>query len=111
MSEVLDQIQNCTVKYMILINCPYCGERDHSEFSYGGDASIKYPELNSSEKNWTEAIFFRKNTFGKQKETWHHVNGCRMWLEVERSTQTHEIFSVKACHSELDYITKKERTK
>ena len=111
MSVVLDQIQNYTVKYMIRINCPYCGERDHSEFTYGGDGSIKYPALNDSEQKWTEAIFFRKNIFGKQLETWHHTSGCRMWLEVERSTQTHEIFSVKACHPELDKITKNERSK
>ena len=45
---------------MIRINCPYCGERDHSEFNYGGDATIKYPSLDSSEREWTEAIFFRK---------------------------------------------------
>ena len=41
---------------MIRINCPYCGERDHSEFSYGGDATINYPSLDASEKEWTEAI-------------------------------------------------------
>ena len=111
MSVVLDQIQSCTVKYMIRINCPYCGERDHSEFTYGGDGSIKYPDLNASEKKWTEAIFFRKNIFGKQIETWHHVSGCRLWLEVERSTQTHEIFSVKACHPEINKITKKDISK
>ena len=29
---------------MIRIKCAYCGERDHSEFSYGGDASINYPK-------------------------------------------------------------------
>ena len=111
MSAVLDQIQSCTVKYMIRIKCPYCGERDHSEFTYGGDASIKYPSLDASEKEWTEAIFFRKNIYGKQLETWHHTNGCRMWLEVERSTQTHEIFSVKTCHSGLNEIIQKEKSK
>ncbi len=41
-----------------------------------------------------------------QKETWHHTNGCRLWLEVERSTITHEIKSVKACHPQIDKITK-----
>ena len=51
---------------MIRINCPYCGERDHSEFSYGGDATINYPSLDASEKEWTEAIFFRKNIKGFQ---------------------------------------------
>ena len=33
---------------MIRIKCPYCGERDHSEFSYGGDGSIIYPALEAS---------------------------------------------------------------
>ena len=46
---------------MIRINCPYCGERDHSEFTYGGDGSIEYPSLNDSTKNWVKAIFFREN--------------------------------------------------
>ena len=111
MSVGLVQIQSYTDKNMIRINCPYCGERDHSEFTYGGDASIQYPDLNASEKEWTEAIFFRKNICGNQLETWHHTSGCRMWLEVERSTKTHEIFSVKACHSELNQIIKKEKSK
>ena len=45
---------------------------------------------------------------GKQKETWHHTNGCRLWLEVERSTITHEIITVKACHPQIDSITRKK---
>ena len=68
---------------MIRIKCPYCGERDHSEFTYGGDATIQYPSLDASEEQWTKAIFFRENIRGFQKETWHHLNGCRLWLEVE----------------------------
>ena len=97
MNVVLVQIRSCTVK-MIRIKCPYCGERDHSEFTYGGDASIQYPNINDKPEKWTKAIFFRENIRGFQKETWHHLNGCRMWLEVERSTITHEIRSVKPCH-------------
>ena len=91
---------------MIRINCPFCGERDHSEFTYGSDASIKYPALDASEKDWTEAIFFRKNIYGKQKETWHHSSGCRMWLEVERCTKTHKIFSIKPSHPGLQKLLK-----
>ena len=51
---------------MIRIQCPYCGERDHSEFTYGGDASIQYPSLDGAEKEWVKAIFFRKNIFGNK---------------------------------------------
>ena len=93
---------------MIRINCPYCGERDHSEFSYGGDASIKYPSLEASEKEWTEAIFFRKNIRGFQLETWHHSNGCRLWLKVRRSTISHEIHSVEPAQENLVNVLKEE---
>ena len=86
---------------MIRINCPYCGMRDHSEFSYGGDASIEYPALDAPAEEWLEAVFQRENIAGVQSETWHHVNGCRMWLVVERDTTTHEIHSVRPAHPGL----------
>ena len=28
---------------MLIIECPYCGQRDESEFSYGGEAHIARP--------------------------------------------------------------------
>jgi len=84
---------------MIRINCPFCGERDHSEFSYGGDAAITYPELDASIEAWHDAVFMRENIRGVQLETWHHVSGCRMWLIVERDTITHKIKSVVPAHA------------
>jgi sarcosine oxidase subunit delta len=83
---------------MIRINCPFCGERDHSEFGYGGDASIVYPALDASVEEWHDAVFLRENIRGVQSETWQHTNGCRMWLVIERDTVTHEIHSVKPAH-------------
>ena len=32
---------------MLEIKCPYCGNRSQNEFAYGGDATVKRPELNS----------------------------------------------------------------
>ena len=100
MNAVRDPIPSCTDKgdTMIRINCPYCGERDHSEFSYGGDASVVYPALDASAEEWHDAVFMRENIRGMQSETWHHGNGCRMWLIVERDTMTHEIRSVRPAH-------------
>ena len=83
---------------MIRINCPFCGERDHSEFTYGSDASIQYPALDGSLEEWHDAVFMRENIRGDQFETWHHVNGCRMWLIVERNTINHEIKSIRPAH-------------
>ena len=86
---------------MIRINCPYCGERDHSEFTYFCDGSVKYPALDASMEDWLQAVFQRENIRGVQTESWHHVNGCRMWLLVERDTMTHEIHSVRVAHPGL----------
>lgn len=83
---------------MIRINCPFCGERDHAEFSYGGDASIEYPALDAPVEDWVKAVYERENIRGRQFETWHHQFGCRMWIIVERDTMTHEIHSVRPAH-------------
>ena len=94
---------------MIRIKCPFCGERDHSEFTYGGDASISYPSLEAPTEDWVRAIFFRKNIYGMQTETWHHSNGCRIWLKVKRNTATHEIESVESFHPEISNILKENK--
>ena len=93
---------------MIRINCPFCGERDHSEFTYGGDASIEYPALDASAEEWHDAVFLRENIRGMQFETWHHAQGCRMWLIVERDTMTHEIKSVRPAHDGNANVLKSE---
>ena len=31
---------------MLYIKCPYCGSRSQNEFAYGGDGTVKRPELN-----------------------------------------------------------------
>ena len=89
---------------MIRIPCPFCGERDHSEFSYGGDGSIVYPALDAPLEQWVEAVFQRENIRGVQTESWQHVSGCRQWLLVERDTMTHEIHSVKAAHTGVQKV-------
>ena len=48
---------------MILIECPYCGEREQSEFTNGGEAHVirpKNPE-SVSDKEWGQYVFYRSN--------------------------------------------------
>jgi len=47
---------------MLEIKCPYCGKRSQNEFSYGGDASVKRPQLGKeiSDKEWDDFVYFRK---------------------------------------------------
>ena len=44
---------------MIRIPCPFCGERDHSEFTYGGDGTINYPGLNAPKEARMPCIILR----------------------------------------------------
>lgn len=87
---------------MLQIDCPYCGLRDFSEFTYGGDATLVRPELTTDDPEaWHDFVFLRDNPRGRHKEFWHHVNGCRQWLRVERDSLTHEIFSVEPARDSI----------
>jgi heterotetrameric sarcosine oxidase delta subunit len=79
---------------MLLIRCPWCGERDHTEFMYGGDAKATRPAEDASERDWVDYVYFRDNVRGPHHELWHHVQGCRQWLRVVRDTMTHAITEV-----------------
>ena len=83
---------------MLHIKCPYCGMRSQNEFAYGGDASVKRPELNKeiSDLEWDSFVYLRKSLRGRHLELWHHISGCRQWFKVQRDTATHEIFKTSS---------------
>jgi len=77
---------------MIRINCPVCGLRDETEFTYGADASVSRPAMDETNMQpWVDYVFNRDNPRGWHREYWHHTQGCRQWLMLERNTLTHEI--------------------
>lgn len=80
---------------MLLIRCPWCGERDESEFSYGGEGGISRPDSPDalSDEQWADYLFMRKNPRGMHLELWNHAKGCRRWFNVERDTATYQIAS------------------
>ena len=75
------------------IPCPFCGDRDASEFAYLGDATLKRPDPSSpdAERAFHDYVYLRDNPAGPHREFWHHVSGCRSWLIVTRDTRNHEI--------------------
>jgi heterotetrameric sarcosine oxidase delta subunit len=77
---------------MLLINCPWCGPRDETEFHYGSEAHIGYPEKPEelTDKQWAEYIFYRNNPKGWFAERWVHNVGCRRWFNIWRNTVNHE---------------------
>ena len=77
---------------MLVINCPHCGDRDYTEFRYGGDASKCRPAHGSGDLGtWHDYVFVFANPKGAHHEYWQHVQGCRQWLVVDRDTATNEV--------------------
>jgi sarcosine oxidase, subunit delta len=79
---------------MMRIPCPWCGERDESEFVCGGTTHISRPPLSCSDREWGEYLYFRDNPKGRHLERWRHAYGCGAWFNVVRDTLTHQIAAV-----------------
>ena len=76
---------------MLSIPCPWCGDRDETEFGYGGEADLARPPASVSNAEWSDYLFMRKNTKGVHRERWHHAFGCRRWFVVVRDTTTNRV--------------------
>lgn len=77
---------------MLLIHCPWCGDRDETEFGYGGQAGVEYPTEPAalSDEEWARYLFVRTNPCGPFAERWVHTAGCRRWFDATRDTATNE---------------------
>lgn len=73
---------------MMLIVCPWCGQRDETEYHYGGQAGVAYPidPPALSDEDWARYLFFRHNPKGNFAERWCHTAGCRRWFNLVRNT-------------------------
>lgn len=88
---------------MIKLNCPVCGPRLETEFTYGADATVQRPEMtNDTMQDWVDYVFMRDNPRGWHREYWHHVQGRRQWLVVERGTLTHDVGACRLARDASD---------
>ena len=78
---------------MLLIECPWCGERAESEFTCGGEGGVSRPGLPEamSDEDWGDYLFMRRNPKGLHHEQWRHGSGCGRWFNVLRDTVTYRI--------------------
>ena len=78
---------------MLLIECPWCGVRDETEFNCVGEAHIVRPlePQKLSDEEWADYLFMRKNPKGLHREQWLHAAGCRRYFNAERDTVTYRI--------------------
>ncbi len=79
---------------MLIIDCPWCGTREQTEFSYHGEAHIVRPKDPDalSDTEWADYLFFRKNPKGVHFERWMHASGCRRFFNMARHTVTGQIY-------------------
>ena len=73
-----------------LLTCPNCGEREVTDFAYGGEV-VPRPTTKPSERELNAYNYFRRNVAGVQREWWYHRSGCRAWFLAERDTTTNEV--------------------
>ena len=75
---------------MLLIRCPYCGERPELEFAYGGEAHIARPADPAavSDYDWAAYLYLRTNAKGVHAERWRHTRGCGRFFNALRDTTT-----------------------
>ena len=78
---------------MLLIPCPWCGEREETEFRCGGEAHIARPADPSKldDAAWAEFLFVRTNAKGVLAERWNHAHGCQRWFNALRETASDRI--------------------
>jgi methylglutamate dehydrogenase subunit B len=74
---------------MLLIPCPFCGERPEIEFRYRGDASVVRPAADAPANDFADYVYARENAKGRHKEWWQHVHGCRSVFRLTRDTLSH----------------------
>jgi sarcosine oxidase subunit delta len=74
---------------MLLIPCPYCGERPEIEFAHGGQAHIARPTgPDVTDQAWADFLYMRTNVKGVMAERWRHVHGCGQYFNALRDTTT-----------------------
>ncbi len=76
---------------MLLIECPWCGQRAETEFTCGGEGAIARPldPAQLSDREWGDYLFMRKNPKGMHHEQWRHAAGCGRWFNALRDTATY----------------------
>jgi len=93
---------------MFIVNCPYCGDRDQTEFSCHGEAHIPRPTetVKMTDEQWGDYVFFRTNPKGYHRERWLHDHGCRRWFNALRHTVKLMIPGLRYLMTEVSHDTK-----
>ena len=78
---------------MLLVPCPWCGDRPENEFHYGGEAHIARPSDPGTldDQAWSDFLYTRSNVKGTHYERWRHQHGCGRFFNCVRDTVSDRI--------------------
>lgn len=78
---------------MLKIPCPFCGERNESEFVHGGALKPRRPDNAGeiAERDWIDYLTVPPNPIGPLRERWWHLRGCGSWFTLTRDTLSHDL--------------------
>lgn len=77
---------------MQLFSCPFCGERDETEFTFCAEAGKTRPEpaAEVSADAWAGYLYLGDNPKGAAREIWQHAT-CGEFFLMERDTVSHAV--------------------
>lgn len=76
------------------LSCPWCGQRNVSEFRSHGELAERPVVGSTSPEEWRRYLYFRRNPHGWVEEKWFHSAGCRRFFRVRRNTASNENVSL-----------------
>lgn len=82
---------------MQLFNCPFCGERDESEFHFATEAGKPRPEPAEkvSDRRWAEYLHMHAAPRGEAREIWIHLT-CGEFFLMTRDTVSRQVIACEA---------------
>ncbi len=84
---------------MLLVPCPWCGERAEIEFQCAGEASERPRDpMALDDEALADWLYARANRRGEAAERWWHQHGCRQWFTLVRDTSTNAFVDVAPAH-------------
>ena len=78
----------------LMIPCPTCGRRPHTEFWCGGELPAEGHGAAADVEADYRRVWLKDNVAGDQPERWFHHAGCRRWITLVRHTVTNTIHDV-----------------
>ena len=82
---------------MLILCCPNCGERNVSEFRFGGEYNPRPSDPYACDDAELAAyLYLSDNKLGVETAWWYHQAGCGLWFLAQRHTKTQDVLKTYA---------------